>query len=93
MLAITNTPFQLAFIVSFAVVIAPAHQLTAYAGTGLNFGWLLMATVVFHPQLNSLLDIINRLVIERPLLLAVCAARTKIRSEGTNPCIESMSGA
>lgn len=63
-LAITNTPLQLALIPSFAVVVAPEHLVIRYAVVGFLISWWFMAMVVYHPRLNSLLEIINRLFID-----------------------------
>jgi|GEM_PF-2758944 len=80
-LAVINTPFQLVLIPSFAIVIAPVHQINTYAVVGFFISWWFMAMVVFHPRLDSLLEIINRLFIDggsllvSVIVLAFAAAR------------------
>jgi hypothetical protein len=71
-LAVVNTPFQLVLIPAMAIVIAPQHQVALYAVVGLVISWLLMAMVVFHPRLNALLGLINRLFVEGGSLIVSC---------------------
>jgi predicted acylesterase/phospholipase RssA len=68
-LAVVNTPFQLLLIPAAAILIAPPSAIIWYGGIALLFSWMLMAMVVFHPRLNSLLGIINRLFVEGASLL------------------------
>jgi len=80
-LAVMGTPFQLILIPSIVVVASPPEHLKLYAISSLIFSWMLMAMVVFHPRLNSLLGVINRLFAEGASLLvsivvvAIAAAR------------------